>query len=216
MEAALQPLRRASAADLGVLSRLFAAAFLHDPIFDWIARPGVRRAQALERFFFETIRTHALPGGAAWIGDGVGAVFLPPGDVRGHGLGEYVRLFMLFARLCGAMRLRRGLVFGDAIEKHRPREPHFYLAFFAVAPRLQGRGLGCAMMDMLMRQADAQGLPVYLENSNPRNRGFYERFGFSYRRDIAPRGAPPMAAMWRVAPIAHIAPCDNAGAAGTP
>lgn len=190
-------LRRAGEADIGAMSRLFAAAFLHDPIFDWIARPGIRRPLALERFFHETLRTHALPAGAAWTCEGAGAVFLPPGGHVGHGFGEYFRLLLLFARLCGVMRLRRGLAFGEAIEKHRPAEPHFYLAFFAVAPRLHGRGIGSALMETLVAMADQKGLPIYLENSNPRNRAFYERFGFAMRRDIAPRGAPAMAAMWR-------------------
>jgi GNAT superfamily N-acetyltransferase len=189
---------RANAADLGALSRLFSAAFLHDPIFDWIARPGRRRATALERFFHATLETHAIPLGAAWIGDGVGAVFFPPAECRPQsGLGEYFRLLLLFARLCGVMRLGRGLEFGEAVEEYRPRQPHYYLAFFAVAPRLQGQGLGGALLEMLLKEADAQAMPVYLENSNPCNRAFYARHGFVFRRNIAPRGAPPVAAMWR-------------------
>jgi GNAT superfamily N-acetyltransferase len=180
------------------MARLFAAAFLHDPIFDWIARPGFGRPFALERFFFWTLKTHAIPLGAAWTGDGIGAVFLPPGaGAAEHSLGEYLRHLFLFARLCGLPRLGRGLSFGRAIEANRPREPHYYLAFFAVAPRLQGSGHGSALMEMLLNLADQKKRPVYLENSNPRNDAFYVRLGFKPRRNIAPYGAPPMMAMWR-------------------
>jgi GNAT superfamily N-acetyltransferase len=190
--------RRAGLADADTLSRLFAAAFLYDPIFDWIARPGPHRARALERFFYWVLQTHALPHGAAWIGEGAGAVFVPPGTAhRESGIGEFLRLLFLFARLCGLMRLSRGLRFSAAIERNHPHPPHYYLAFFAVAPRLQGQGVGTAMIDALLAEADARRLPVYLENSNPKNDAFYKRCGFERRRNIAPIGAPKMTAMWR-------------------
>lgn len=53
LRAAANP-RRASEADSAPLARLFAAAFANDPVIDWIARHGPKRARALERFFFDT------------------------------------------------------------------------------------------------------------------------------------------------------------------
>ena len=72
LAAAANP-RRANEADAVELSRLFAAAFQIDPIFDWIARPGPKRAQALEQFFFWLLRTRAIPFGETWMSDGVAA-----------------------------------------------------------------------------------------------------------------------------------------------
>jgi GNAT superfamily N-acetyltransferase len=193
---------RASADEAGALSRLFAAAFLYDPIYQWIARPGPRRAAALERFFFRMLKTHAIPFGAAWIGEGAGAgaIWLAPNRPEAKsGLGEYFRLLFTFARLCGIKRLARGLAFDAAIARNRPQEPHYHLAFFAVAPRLQGLGMGSALLQNLLRPADENNLPVSLENSNPRNAAFYLRAGFEPRRNIAPLGAPPVTAMWRPA-----------------
>jgi hypothetical protein len=71
--AASQP-RRAHEADAAMLSRLFAAAFLSDPVFDWIARPGPKRARALERFFFWLLRARAIPFGEVWTSEGAAAV----------------------------------------------------------------------------------------------------------------------------------------------
>jgi ribosomal protein S18 acetylase RimI-like enzyme len=105
----------------------------------------------------------------------------------------------MFLRLCGFPRLGRGSAMGDAMEKNHPHEPHFYLAFIAVAPRLQGLGLGGAMLETTIRRADEAGMPAYLENSNPKNTRLYERAGFVARRDIAPKGAPPLIGMWRKA-----------------
>jgi len=89
------------------------------------------------------------------------------------------------------------------MEKNHPHDPHFYLAFIAVAPRLQGMGLGGAMLDANLKRIDAQGAAAYLENSNPKNTRLYERLGFLARRNIAPPGAPPMIAMWRQGRVAN-------------
>ena len=197
LAAAARP-RRARESDAVPLSRLFAAAFQTDPVFDWIARPGPRRAEALEQFFFWLLRTRAIPFGETWMGDGVAAAWLPPdAPASPGGFFDQLRLLPMFVRLCGFPRLGRGSAMGESMEKHHPHDPHFYLAFIAVAPRLQGLGLGGAMMEASLKHIDETGAAAYLENSNPRNTRLYERFGFRTRRNIAPPGAPPLMAMWR-------------------
>jgi ribosomal protein S18 acetylase RimI-like enzyme len=194
---ASQP-RRANDSDTAQLSRLLAAAFLADPVFDWIARPGRRRAEVLEAFFFWLLRTRAIPFGEVWLSEGVAAVWIPPdAPASPGGFFDQLRLLPLFLRLCGLPRFLRGSAMGDAMEKNHPHEAHFYLAFVAVAPRLQGMGLGGAMLEANLKRIDAQGAAAYLENSNPKNARLYERFGFVAARNIAPAGAPPMIAMWR-------------------
>lgn len=192
--------RRATIDDARPLSRLFAAAFTADPVFNWIARPGPRRAEVLEQFFFWLLKTRAVPFGEVWMStDGNAcAAWLPPGTPASPGgFYEQMRLLPLFVRLCGFPRLMRGSAMADAMEKNHPHEDHFYLAFIAVAPRLQGHGLGGAILEATVKRADEMRVPAYLENSNPRNTKLYERAGFAARKNIAPAGAPPLIAMWR-------------------
>jgi ribosomal protein S18 acetylase RimI-like enzyme len=192
--------RRATVDDARVLARLFAAAFTTDPVMDWIARPGAKRAQALEQFFFWLMRVRAIPFGEVWMAAdaGVCAAWLPPdAPASPGGFFEQMRLMPMFVRLCGLPRLSRGSAMGDAMEKNHPHEPHFYLAFIGVAPRLQGLGLGGAMLEATLKRADAAHMPAYLENSNPKNTRLYERAGFVARQSISPPGAPPLIAMWR-------------------
>lgn len=199
LAAAAHP-RRAGLDDAGVLSRLFAAAFTTDPVFDWIARPGPKRAGALEQFFFWLLKTRALPLGEVWMTQdaSVCAAWLPPGSPASPGgFFDQMRLMPMFVRLCGLPRLGRGSAMGDTMEKNHPHEAHFYLAFIAVAPRLQGLGLGGAMLEATVSRADEQHVPAYLENSNPKNTKLYERAGFVAGKNIAPKGAPPLIAMWR-------------------
>jgi len=192
--------RRASDADAALLSRLFAAAFTADPVFNWIARPGPRRPQVLEQFFFWLLKTRAIPFGEVWMSDdgSVCAAWLPPGaPASPGGFMEQLRLFPLFVRLCGFPRLGRGSAMAEAMEKNHPHEKHYYLAFIAVAPRLQGMGLGGAMLETNLRRIDDAGAAAYLENSNPRNTRLYQRHGFAPGKIISPLGAPPLMAMWR-------------------
>ena len=201
LAAASQP-RRATANDAGVLARLFAAAFTADPVMNWIARPGAKRARALEQFFFWLLTVRAIPYGEVWMSadGGVCAAWLPPGAEASPGsFVEQMKLLPMFLRLCGFPRLLRGSAMGDAMEKNHPHEKHFYLAFIAVAPRLQGLGLGGAMLEATVRRADEARVPAYLENSNPKNTRLYERAGFVAGKNIAPAGAPPLIAMWRAA-----------------
>ena len=192
--------RRATVADAAVLSRLFAAAFTADPVFNWLARPGPRRATVMEPFFCWLLQTRAIPFGEVWMSAdaNVCAAWLPPGTPASPGgFFEQMRLLPLFVRLCGFPRLGRGSAMADAMEKNHPHEDHYYLSFIAVAPRLQGMGLGGAMLEATVRRADEMAVPAYLENSNPRNTKLYERAGFVARRNIAPPGAPPLIGMWR-------------------
>jgi ribosomal protein S18 acetylase RimI-like enzyme len=192
--------RRATENDTAVLARLFAAAFTADPVFDWIARPGPRRALALEQFFFWLLKVRAIPFGEVWMSDdaSVCAAWLPPGtEASPGGFFEQLKLMPLFVRLCGFPRLPRGSAMADAMEKNHPHDPHFYLAFIAVAPRLQGLGLGGAMLEATVKRADETGMPAYLENSNPKNTKLYERAGFVAGKNIAPKEAPQLIAMWR-------------------
>lgn len=201
LHAAANP-RRAHASDAPQLARLLAAAFARDPVMDWVVRRGARRAASLERFFYWLITVRAIPFGEVWLSEtgGTAAVWLPPGvPATAGGFAEQMLLLPIFLRLCGIPRFLRGQAMAIAMEKHHPHEPHYYLAFIAVAPRLQGMGLGSALLDATLSRIDGKGAHAYLENSNPRNTRLYERAGFVRRANIAPRGAPPLIAMWRPA-----------------
>ena len=103
----------------------------------------------------------------------------------------------LLLNLTGVQRLSRGLALAGAMEDH-PSEPHYYLAFVAVAPNRQRHGLGSALLEESLVRVDRAGAPAYLENSNPRNLKLYEGLGFRVVKEVRARPeAPPLFAMWR-------------------
>ena len=88
----------------------------------------------------------------------------------------------------------------QAFDTHHPTEPHWYLAFLAVRPDLWSHGLGTRLLDHTHSELDHQGLPAYLEATNPQNVALYQRAGY---KDMDPFELPVGPAtfyrMWRPA-----------------
>ncbi|HEY4264071.1 MAG TPA: N-acetyltransferase [Micropepsaceae bacterium] len=197
------PIRRATEADVPRLARLFAAAFARDPLFDWLARAGSKRQRALQRFFGWVLARRTVPHGETWISaDGLAAAAWIPPYVKSAPprFLEDLRTLPAILRLTGLKRLPRGAAMAAAMDEAPPQTPYFYLAFIGVAPRMQGAGLGSALLRQTLARADAAGSGAYLENSNPRNLKLYQRAGFAVLREVkAHADAPPVTAMWRPA-----------------
>jgi GNAT superfamily N-acetyltransferase len=85
-----------------------------------------------------------------------------------------------------------------AIEKVHPKEEHYYLEVLGTHQGSQSKGVGSAVITHVLERCDAEGMPAYLESSNPRNIPFYARHGFETTREIeVGKGAPTVTAMWR-------------------
>ncbi|MFF5895245.1 GNAT family N-acetyltransferase [Streptomyces argenteolus] len=66
----------------------------------------------------------------------------------------------------------------------RPTEDGCWLEHFYLAPELQGRGIGTAVLTGLLARTDARGVPIRLNvlQGSPA-RGLYERHGFALERE---------------------------------
>lgn len=54
----------------------------------------------------------------------------------------------------------------------------WYLSILGISPTAQGRGLGARLLAPTLAEADAAGVPCFLETFTPRSVAFYERLGF--------------------------------------
>ena len=92
--------------------------------------------------------------------------------------------------------LRKFFALSAAIEKLHERDvpnQHWYLMVLGVDPPYQGQGLGGAVLEQELRDADMSGLPCYEETAKPINLTFYEKQGFVVNKEIAvPMGGPPL------------------------
>lgn len=83
--------------------------------------------------------------------------------------------------------------------KAHPREfPHRYLYSIATVPKWRGHGAGAAIISGRLKDAAANGLPVYLESSTERSARLYERCGFAREGELLtlPDGGPTLRPMW--------------------
>jgi GNAT superfamily N-acetyltransferase len=85
-----------------------------------------------------------------------------------------------------------------ALKARHPAAPHQYLAYLAVTPHQQNRGIGTALLTDHHRLLDRAGTPAYLEANHPRNRALYTRHGYTdLGAPVTIDGGPPVWPMWR-------------------
>ncbi len=81
----------------------------------------------------------------------------------------------------------------------KPPTRHYYLGAVGVVPARQGRGIGAALLNPVLRRADDESVEVYLETSTDSNVAFYAALGFVVTGEHEiPDGGPHVWAMSRV------------------
>jgi GNAT superfamily N-acetyltransferase len=145
-----------------------------------------RIAEAYGGQAFEYGTAHVLDNFAAV------ALWLPPGAESDEAtFGE------LIAESCGDQILRDLNAVIEQMARFHPAGGLWFLPLIGVDPVAQGRGLGSALLQHGLAACDRDGLPAYLEATNPRNRALYERHGFRVIEVIQAGSSPPMWAMLR-------------------
>jgi ribosomal protein S18 acetylase RimI-like enzyme len=170
-------------------------AFAADPIARWSwpdAQQYLSNMPALTRAFGGGAFAH---GTAHCTGDYAGvALWLPPGVAP-----DEDTMVGIIER--SVAESARADVFGifEQMAHYHPTDPHWYLPLIGVDPAHQGRGCGGALLAFALAQCDRDGLPAYLESTNPRNIGLYRRHGFEELGTIQVGSSPPMVPMLRKA-----------------
>ena len=81
---------------------------------------------------------------------------------------------------------------------HPEAEPHHYLSLLATHPDHRGKGLGIGLLAENLRAIDAEGVPAFLESTNPANNARYEGQGFrSLGHFELGEDGPDVNQMWR-------------------
>lgn len=192
--------RHAVAGDLPALARTLARAFADDATFRWMYDGDADEVleARLTSFFDVCLRTGLQRGHTyAADGDAAAAVWAPP-DVEVFDEAHLEELVLLLAGQLGTRAQVIDEAFARIGERHPRHVPHFYLFILGSDPDQRGAGLGTALLHHVLGTCDAEGLPAYLESSDPRNVPLYERHGFRVIDEVemAP-GGPVMRPMWR-------------------
>lgn len=87
-------------------------------------------------------------------------------------------LIDIIVNTCPGDRVDEILGLLDKLSSYYPTEACWYLPMIGVDPNFQRQGHGMELMSHMLDEIDSQGLPVYLESSNPKNISLYKLCGF--------------------------------------
>jgi len=161
-----------------------ARAFLDDPMWscvlpdrgvrDVALRPMWRALVGFARVYGEALTTPGGEGAACWIRPGKTRTTLWMVLRTGLGLPRAI------VRLPRDARERFFTMMRFIDERHRlvMSGPHWYLWVLGVAPEVQRRGIGRALLRPILDRADATGVSCYLETQTEGNVAFYRECGF--------------------------------------
>jgi ribosomal protein S18 acetylase RimI-like enzyme len=190
------------------------AAFYDDPLIEFLLPVEESRAKWLSvgMEFVLGLSSQQLHTGTE--DDECSAVIgaVPPGHYPLPLLKSYFVISKLvFKSLLSGMPLRlmsRWLRIFATIERMHPSESHWYVLVLGVHPNHQGKGLGGKLLNQVLQKADADGVAVYLESSNPKNLDFYRKHGFEVISEIIPiDGCPPVRGLLRMQAVGPT--CDS-------
>ncbi len=178
---------------------ILGRAFATDPVMGWLLSGRTDLEARLTKVFTAFLTGAAHKPDAQVLRDSqqrAASIWLPPGQWK-TAYGDLLRTLPLVVSAFGT-RTPRALDVLTRTERAHPAEPHWYLEAVGVVPEARGQGVGGPMLQPVLDRCDADGLPAYLESSNPRNISFYERHGFVTRPlfDL-PAGCPVITPMWR-------------------
>lgn len=171
-------------ADLAQAEQTLASAFMADPMSSFLFGDDPRRHQKL-RWIFRTELRYASRRGVIDTAESSAAVavWMPPerapgtvldllltGALKAPTVLGWAAAWRLFELLHAIHRLRSH-AFADA-------GAHWHLLTLAVHPDFQGNGLGSQLLRAGRQRTRVEGLPCYLETTNPANVRFYEGRGF--------------------------------------
>lgn len=181
-------------ADQSKVINAVTLGFAADPVTRWVWPDAETYLDAMPEFValfsgpgldHQTVyRTDCGKGVAMWMPPGVEA--------------DNDAAIALLAGTVAPERLEEVGAYFELMDEFHPEERCWYLPFIAADPAFTGRGLGAALMKHALRRCDEDGLPAYLESSNPRNISLYERHGFEAIGQIQPGDSPLMTPMLRM------------------
>ncbi|KYC43756.1 acetyltransferase [Scytonema hofmannii PCC 7110] len=168
-------------------STILCHAFDDDPMLRYITvETGEARADIIKCFCKSILRysqsynhtyvtSKDLKGVVAWIPPGYfpinffhllqAGLYALPFKLGWSGFKRWVSLFAL-----------------NSHHKHDLPQPHWYLLILGVAPAYRGQGIGSSLLQPILKQADRDGFPCYLEAFTEAAVHFYQKHGFEILR----------------------------------
>lgn len=189
-------MRKAVRADWRAHADITTEAFSEDPVLTWMM--GTQRG--LKSVFRTLAREVYIPKGECHIIPGKGATMWEPWGADASPGTLQLLMFALGQTLYGSDgAMQRGMKSAEVMAANHPKDRHWYLFTIGTTKSARGQGVGKTLLRPVLEACDRDGMPAYLENSNPDNSGFYRAHGFERMAEPfeLADGSPCMEPMWR-------------------
>ena len=192
--------RVAALDDLPAVTAVMATAFNTDPVWGAYSFPDPERRLTQSTAFWEPQLRASMRFSWTFVTPHceAAAVWIPPGESEMTAQQER-ELVSLTEQLLGAEQARVVFDVFERLEASHPHDrPHYYLSLLGTHDNHRGKGLGMSLLAATLELIDAEGMPAYLESTNPANDERYRRVGFEpFGSFSAPDGGPAVTTMWR-------------------
>ena len=189
-------LRNLSTDEHKMIGDIIGDSFADDPVNRWVfgGESGLSDYYSMvaKKLYLKNGYGHVMDNGSG------GTLWLPPGVKKYVPLWNSIDIAASMVKHGGISSIVRGIAVDEFLVRKKPTEPHYYLFAIGTRPSYQGKGIGGKLMEAGLEQANAKGMPAYLESSKKSNIPFYRKFGFEVIEEVIPaKGCPPLWLMWR-------------------
>jgi GNAT superfamily N-acetyltransferase len=190
--------RVATMDDLGAVTAVMATAFSADPVWGPYSFPDDDlRVEQLARFWRPQLAAAMrFPWTLVTASCEAAAVWIPPGEPEMTPAQER-DLVALTERMLGPAQTRVVFDVFRRLEDAHPERPHYYLSLLGTHEDHRGQGLGMGLLAATLEAVDGEGLPAYLESTNPANDARYARVGFRPVGAVELENGHRISTMWR-------------------
>jgi GNAT superfamily N-acetyltransferase len=197
----MSDVRLATLEDRDLVARIAAEGFFDDPVLSWVCRDESQRLDQIVNIMgglFDDIvpdrgTVHVLDAACTALWRRPDFDQVRPASERMQDAEPVQDAPNLFSD----EEVERLIILGSLMAEGHPHERHWYLNVVSTLPSRQGKGLGSAILQPVLADADAEGWPCYLESSNPRNVSLYLRHGFVETGQLPLPDGPSLIQMWR-------------------
>ncbi len=184
MQKELNELYRISNSDSKYISKLFERVFFNWPVAV-VIMPDEEIRRTKGHYFYALSIRHLIKYGEAYAPSPKieGVAMWVHSDYNELSTWQMIKFGALKALYkLGAKTMKRGEIWMEFVEKNNAElieEPHYHLAWLAVEPELQKKGIGTELMYALLKKFTKENIKCFLDTQDKQNIDYYRRFGFN-------------------------------------